>query len=326
VSRAPGLPEARLVLARALVAQRELTRADAEIARLLATYPRASAVHALKGTVFLLKSDPAAARVAFQRAFDLDPDSIAALTGLTMLDMQERRPAAARSRVEERLARQPDRVGLAIVAAKVYASTGDLVNAERTLKRTIALAPTSPEAFVLLGEVYRAQQRLEPARAKFDAAVERNPADIASRTMAAMLVHAQQKPGEAKARYARLLEIEPRAAVAANNLAWIYADEQQNLDVALQLAERAAEQMPDYAEALDTLGWVYYRKQLPLLAVEPFERAVEKDPENAAFHYHLGMALAASGDRVRSRTSLQTALKLQPEFPEARKELAALER
>jgi tetratricopeptide (TPR) repeat protein len=112
--------------------------------------------------------------------------------------------------------------------------------------------------------------------------------------------------------------------LAANNLAWIYADERQNLDLALDLAERATEQLPDYAEAWDTLGWVYHRKQLPLLAVVPFEKAVGQDPNNATFHYHLGMALAGTGDRVKAKESLQMALKLQPSFPDAEREMKAL--
>ena len=102
--------------------------------------------------------------------------------------------------------------------------------------------------------------------------------------------------------------------MAANNLAWIYAEEKQNLDEALQLAQRAVEQMSDFPEAWDTLGWVYFRKQLPILAVEPFERAVSKAPDNPTFHYHLGLALAGSGDRVKSRDSFEMALKLQPDF------------
>jgi len=154
--------------------------------------------------------------------------------------------------------------------------------------------------------------------------VERNPADIAARTMAAMLVHAQGRLAEAKTRYASVLEREPRSAVAANNLAWIYADERQNLDAALDLAERATEQIPDYAEAWDTLGWVYHRKQLPMLALAPFEKAVAKDPGNATFHFHLGLALTAAGERLRARESLQTALKLQPDFPDAQREIKAL--
>jgi tetratricopeptide (TPR) repeat protein len=137
-------------------------------------------------------------------------------------------------------------------------------------------------------------------------------------------VHTNGNVREAKRRYTELLSLEPRAVLAANNLAWIYADEKQNLDFALDLAERATEQIPDYAEAWDTLGWVYQQKQLPVLAVAPFEKAVGQEPGNATFHYHLGMALAGSGDRERARESLQMALKLQPSFADAEREMKAL--
>lgn len=52
-------------------------------------------------------------------------------------------------------------------------------------------------------------------------------------------------------------------------------------------------------------------RQLPFLAVGPFERAVAKDPGNPTFHYHLGV---------------QTALKLRPDFADATKALGALDR
>jgi tetratricopeptide (TPR) repeat protein len=82
--------------------------------------------------------------------------------------------------------------------------------------------------------------------------------------------------------------------------------------------------LPDYADAWDTLGWVYYRKQLPLLAIAPFEKAVSQEPENATFHYHLGMALAGVGDHAKAKESLQTALKLQPSYADALREMKAL--
>jgi putative PEP-CTERM system TPR-repeat lipoprotein len=324
VSNAPRLPEARLMLARTLVAQHDLPQAENEIDRLLGAYPNAPAVLALKGTVELIKGRAPDARRAFQKAFDLDPTSISAVLGLTMLDAQEGHFAAARKRIEARLEAEPRRPDLLAVAAKVYVAEGNLTKAEDTLKRAMELAPTMTEAYVILGEIYRAQNRLEAAQAEFDAVVTRDPGNVPARTMAAMLAHARQMPAEARKRYEALLSIEPRAAVAANNLAWIYAEEKQNLDQALQLAQQATDLMPDYPEAWDTLGWVYYRKQLPLLAVEPYERALAKDPNNAAVHYHLGLALASGGDRVRARESLQTALKLQPGFADARRELASL--
>jgi tetratricopeptide (TPR) repeat protein len=84
------------------------------------------------------------------------------------------------------------------------------------------------------------------------------------------------------------------------------------------------EQLPDYAEAWDTLGWVYLQKQLPLLAVVPLEKAASQEPDNAVYHYHLAKALAGVGDREKARESLQMALKLQPAFPDAQRDMKAL--
>jgi tetratricopeptide (TPR) repeat protein len=238
--------------------------------------------------------------------------------------VQDKQVAAARARIETRLAAQPKRPDLLLLAGRVYVADNNLRKAEQVLRQAIELVPTMPASYLLLADVYRATQRIDGARAEYDALVQRNGANVSARTMAALLVHAKGDVQDAKRRYMELLNIEPRAALAANNLAWIYADEQQNLDVALDLAERATEQIPDYAEAWDTLGWVYQRKQLPLLAVAPFEQAVTKDPSNAMFHYHLGMALVGTGDRERAKDSLQTALKLQPSLADAQREMKAL--
>ena len=324
VANSPRSAEARLMLARALIAQREFGRADAVLFKLLAAFPKAPAVNAAKGTLELLKGNQAAARTAFQRAFDVDPSSIAAINGLTLLDVQQKQLANARTRVEKRLAVEPRRAELLWLAGRIYVADNRPDKAEAVLRRAIEVAPTMPEPYLLLADVYRTTQRIDEARADFDAQVARNGADVASRTMAAMLVHAKGDLEDAKRRYTELLSVEPRAVLASNNLAWIYADQKHNLDVALDLAERTTEQIPDYAEAWDTLGWVYQQKQLPSLAVAPYEKAVSKDPGNAIFHFHLGKALAASGDRVRAKESLEMALKLQPEFPDAQRELKAL--
>ena len=325
VANNPRSPEARLILVRALIAQRELVRADAELNRLLAAFPKSSGANSAKGTLELLKGNQPAARTAFQRAFDADPSSIAAISGLSLLDVQQQHTPDARARVETRLAAEPRRPDLLLLAGRIYIAENDLRKAEQTLRQVLDLAPGLPEPYLLLADVYRSTKRVDAALAEFDALVKRNGANVGARTMAAVLAHANGNVEDAKRRYADLLAVDARAAVAANNLAWIYADEKQNLDVALDLAERTTEQIPDYAEAWDTLGWVYKQKQLPLLAIAPFEKAVSRDPQNAVFHYHLGIALAGAGDHAKARESLQMALKLQPSFPDAQREMKALE-
>jgi Tfp pilus assembly protein PilF len=137
----------------------------------------------------------------------------------------------------------------------------------------------------------------------------------------------QKKIGDAKSRYQRALAIDSRAAVAANNLAWLYADGSENLDIALQLAQAAMAQLPDNPDVNDTLGWVYYRKGMASLAVAPLEQSVRTNAGNPLYRFHLGLAYLAAGDKKRARTALEQALTLKPDFEgasEARKTLASL--
>ena len=146
--------------------------------------------------------------------------------------------------------------------------------------------------------------------------------------MAALILQAQGKDEEARQRYERIVEANPRAAVASNNLAWMYASRGEQLDRALQLAQAAKAELPDHPEVNDTLGFVYLKKQLPSLAIPPLRLAVEKDPGNPAFHYHLGLAYAETGDKAAARQALEQALKLKADFDgadDARKVLQTLQ-
>jgi Flp pilus assembly protein TadD len=107
----------------------------------------------------------------------------------------------------------------------------------------------------------------------------------------------------------------------------IYLEEGQNLNQALELAQTAVQQLPDSPEVSDTLGSVYLKQNLPALAVRPFELSASKDPGNPLYHYHLGLALARTGDKVKAREALGRALALGKSFdglPEAKRVLASL--
>ncbi len=142
-----------------------------------------------------------------------------------------------------------------------------------------------------------------------------------------MLYEAEGNRAEAKKRYERVLKIDPRAAVAANNLAFRYAQDGGNLEAALQLAQTAKERLPNAPEVDDTLGWVYYKKDLAGMAVPLFEQAARKQPENAEFQYHLGVSALKAGELSKGRKALEQAIKLGSDpaiTAEAKKALAEL--
>ena len=107
----------------------------------------------------------------------------------------------------------------------------------------------------------------------------------------------QNRTDDARRAFEQVLALDPKASVAANNLAWIYAENGGNLDVAMQLAQTAQAALPDSGETSDTLGWIYLKKEIYGLSITTLRRAVELEPKNPKFHYHLGLAYARSGDK-----------------------------
>ena len=139
--------------------------------------------------------------------------------------------------------------------------------------------------------------------------------------MVGLIHEAQKRPADAKKKYEEALTINPRSMVANNNLAYLYAEEGENLDRALLLAQNAVAQSPDNPTVQDTLGWVYYKKDLPDLAIRAFEQSIAKDGKNALYYYHLGVAQVKKGEVSRGRQSLESALKLRPDYPDAQRAL-----
>ncbi len=129
--------------------------------------------------------------------------------------------------------------------------------------------------------------------------------------------------------YDGLLSDTPSAAIAANNLAYLYLDRNEQLDRALQLAQTAKQHLPDNPDVSDTLGWAYYKKGMAALAIPPLEFSVQKDGKNALYLVHLGFAYAKAGRVAESRNMLEQALKLKADVEgaeEARAMLATQQR
>jgi len=323
----PGDVEAQLARARGLLANGDAAEADALIDGLARKHPKLPAVHIQRGMIAINRNNPAAARAAFQRALELDDDAIEAVAGLTALDLGSRDYKSATARVDEQVAKHKDRPEVLLLAARVYAGTGDTASAEQFLRRAIDMNPSLLPAYGMLGRLYLDQKKLPEAQREFDTLARRQTKPVAALTMSALISEIQGNHPEAKRRYEEVLAVDSTAPIAANNLAWMYAETGENLDRALQLAQAAATSSPDRPEVMDTLGWVYYKKNLPELAIRQFSRCVEKEPGNGAYHHHLALALIQAGQPEQARQSLERALKTSPNTStatEIRKALASL--
>jgi tetratricopeptide (TPR) repeat protein len=327
VRNAPANVEARLTLIRSLIAKHDYAQADSMLKPLEQQLPGSARVLSARGTVDLFLKKVPSARIAFDRAAELDPTNAEILRGQIAVDLATKKPDQARERAEAWVAKNPTNSNGLMALTQVYAANGDAPKVEATLKRIIQQYPAELSAYSMLGRVYIAQKRLGEAQKQFEDIVAKQPEAIGAATMIGMIHEMQGQKDEARRQYEKVVHLDSNAGVASNNLAYMYAEDGGNLDVALQLAQTAKSRMPNRHEVSDTLGWVYYKKDLATLAVSPLRDAVEKDPANPLYQYHLGLAYAKTGDRRKAREALERALAIKADFAgadDARKVLQTL--
>jgi tetratricopeptide (TPR) repeat protein len=318
----------RVAVVGGLLATGDLARAETEVNLLLQTAPNAAVVHHLNGTLQTLRNNPAAARKSFERALELSPGYFSAIGGLTYLDLAAKAPAQALARLEPEIAKRPDDAPLLALAAKAHTAAGDRAKAEQALRRAVTADPRFALGYTMLAELFLAQGRMDAARAEFEGIVQRNPSSVSARTMVGVLLEAQGKLDEARKSYEATVKSTDNAPVAANNLAFMYAEQGTNLDVALQLATTAKQRLPDDPNVDDTIGWIYFKKDLPSLAVKPLEESVRRLPDRADVRLHLGLVYLKLGDKTKARSTIEQALKLDPKVggEEARRALESASR
>lgn len=115
--------------------------------------------------------------------------------------------------------------------------------------------------------------------------------------------------------YREILQLSPRFAPVANNLAWIMSETTESkLDEAKSLAEVALQEMPGEPAVMDTVGWINYKQGSLRTAISLIEDAVDIERNrneggivNPEILYHLSVVKEASGERKDAMTILQEA-------------------
>lgn len=287
-----------------------------DIETVLFSYPTHALALSRLGEVHLRRRNFAAARQAFDKATAADPQFFEAFRGRVNLAMFEGRANDANAMLDERLKRMPEDVDTLMLSARVYAAQRDFDRQESALMKVIAVQPGNLPALAVLANLYVDLNRLDAARARYEE-LSTGPMAVGAQTMLGLIYQTQNKPNEARAVFEKLLAAKPDTHVAANNLAWIYAETGGNIDSALQLAQDAVRMEPGSPDYNDTLGWIFLKKDLTSQAINAFQVAVSARPTNPEFHYHLGLAYRKADQPQKAVESLQRALTLKPDLRDA---------
>jgi tetratricopeptide (TPR) repeat protein len=315
--------DAAVLMSRSLRAQGNLPRAERELTSRISRNPNAAPLHVERGWLALQNNQLPSARKSFEDAARLTPDAYDPLVGLVTVDIAQRNIASARARVAARQKQLPNDPRLKILSARIELAAGQTAEAEKTLRDVVTADPSQLDAYDLLGRIAMANGQIDRARSEYQALAARSPAPAGALTLVGMIDEARGNRDGARQQYQRVVSLDPTAGVAANNLAWIYAEDGR-LDEALKLAMVAQAQLKR-PEAEDTLGWVYYRKGLLQHAIAAFERAANKSPSNPVYQYHLGLAQLKQGNDAQGRAALKRALAMKADFNGAEDARKALE-
>lgn len=140
---------------------------------------------------------------------------------------------------------------------------------------------------------------------------------------------AQERSGafdEAETAFRRLLEMAPDYAPALNYLGYMWADRGENLEEALRMLHRAVALDPDNGAYVDSLGWAYFRLGQYEEARLHMEWAVRLVPDDPTIFEHLGDIYLHLEEREQARASYRQALDLgSDEAEELRQKLRSLE-
>jgi tetratricopeptide (TPR) repeat protein len=275
----------------------------------------------------------------FENALKLDATNFGALNGLIAVYARKNQLDKAHGRIDQVLSSYQNNASLHYLKAQVYGYQHDVKGAEAELRKTLEIDTNFIAAYSALGALFVNSKQEERAIAEYRKIIEKRPDNATAYTLIGMLEDSRKNYDGAADSYRKALDIDQNAIIAANNLAWLYAVYGKgNLDEAVRLAQGVVQKNPNVAGFVDTLGWVYYKKGLYGAAVEQLKKAVLVDETtahnnnaapSATYHYHLGMALKAKGDKEGSRRELEASLRLADKAPfteidEARKALATL--
>ena len=255
------------------------------------------------------------ARTSFEAALALAPGYVEPLVQLTRLDLAEKKPEAAVARVQRQIAAVPTSAPLHHLLGRTLEARQASTEAEAAYLRAIELDPRLPGPYLELARLYGAGGRYDEALAKTDEALKANPRNLGALMLAGTLHERHGDPARAEASYAKALDVNPRFAPAANNLAYLLAERGAEMERALQLAQTAKEVAPDDPRIADTLGWIFYKRGVYPRAVTLLKESAEKLPDNPVIQYHLGMAAAKLGERETARKALASAVGSPQAFP-----------
>jgi tetratricopeptide (TPR) repeat protein len=314
---------ARLIESAALMGMRKFGESRDMLGTMLRSNPNSPDVHFQMGLVNLAESKFKEAEEAFRKTHQLNPANPRGLMGLVETQMAQSKPDQALLLLRAESDKNPNNIDLRLAIGNIAVRSGKYDEAVQAFNHVLnSLDKNSKQRgdiFLRIGETYRRKGDDAGAVAVLQKAREVLPDNITVLSTLALTLDHAGRWSEAKQIYEATLKLDANSGIPLNNLAFLIAEHNGDLDDALTKATKAKQLLPNTYEVADTLGWIYLKKNMSDNAIDIFKDLVQKAPNHSTFRYHLGMALYQKGDKPKAIKELNEALKYNPPKDEREK-------
>ena len=283
--------------------------------------------HYTKGMMhdFLEKNE--AAIEEYKQAIHFDPESYAPHLhlGIDYARLGNLAPSIDELTLAAKL--NPEDLKAHYFLALVYSTQNEFDKAageyELILKHFSQTDPDNIEIYNYLGQLYYSQRKYQKAVDQFEKILSLDPQNSEVMYLLGSLYLELGKRPKAMELFKQSIAADSMNDGSLNSLGYIYAEEGIHLEEALDLVKRALEIKPDSGAYLDSLGWVYYKKEMYPQALESLQKAdaLMKDP---VIYDHLGDVYLKLNEIENAKKYWKLSLKLLPAQTNVTKKLDAL--
>jgi putative PEP-CTERM system TPR-repeat lipoprotein len=295
VQAQPGFAAARLLLAKVYLRGNQPAKALAVLGPMLDGNRVDPETLVTAGQAALLGGDAKAADGYFGRAASAGPNDVRARTAAAMSQLSKGRADAAFSELQSVAAADSGiTADMALISARMSRRETDA--ALRAIDALEKKQPGSAAAADLRGQVYLTRKDAASARRSFEAALARDPRYLPAVTHVAALDFVEGKPAAAKARFDRLLELDPGNAQALLALAELKRREGAGREAVAAQIRAAIEARPADPQPRLALIDLELAHGDAKAALGTAQTAVAVLPNDVALQERLARALLATGD------------------------------
>jgi tetratricopeptide (TPR) repeat protein len=331
LNRQPDNYHAKLILGNAYMIQKKFMLAQNTFESMIDMAPDNPVGYFRLGLLQSVLGKYGPALQNFEKALAINPRLMDVFANAVLAHLDQKEYNQALKRCDRQLKIVEDSPS---AAAIVYNLKGDLylaqnktTVAEEYFQTAIDQNPNFLEPYFSLAHIYIVANQMDKAISKYKALLNANPKQTAPHMLLGMIYEDRKQYDLSEIHYRTALDINPGLAPAANNLAYILAKQDKNLNEALDFARTAREKLPYDPYVIDTMGWVFYKKGLYDWAIGELSESLAKIPQNPSVNYHIGMAYFKKGNPEQARTYLEKALNISNSFDgaqEAKQVLAGL--